>query len=664
MAEQPLRSPLLRNNTTPAPLHDLARTSRGLQLSVDLLDHMEKRQQDKYRYIKLRINAHRDHSTTTKSHYQKRVSFDTINIQYNDDDDYDDADDDGLPRPSYGRRETRDVFLEVLGGERGRSLLPGRRNLAVYSPTPSPSRRSLSPLPPGLDVSRLLALKPSYPTQPIITHRGCTFTKFHNDFENLYLQKLNNSEHGFLKPVLPLRVILVYISARKHTWVALDWVLRLFIEHGDLVIVVSAINHNFDVKRRRSSAFQSPPRVVASKTPRMRLRQRNRPEYVKFIAKNTMLYIMEVINPKIIAKVSVEIAEGKTKDVLKEMYKLYEPNLVCTGSKANTRRGAPLKSWLLSKLTDRLVKNFPLPVIAVPALNMAKFEADLEDSFGGEFATLQQMEFLSSSNSNTTPAPSELSAESAPVGSGDDSDRLSINSDASLSSSSSNGSYSSFDEILNLYKQYRGAMDRDLEELSTRKMGENYFVDIVKSISDKLAHLCTEIRLVDPDFKGKGAQLARAITGSNSFGHVPYKTKLLLTPVEQDTNLSPTNTNTLSYKEMKRNLKMKALQAQQQSSPPPAGGTEAPKINIESAESPVGPPKQLLRFVGLRTPNRHDYKGSAKLQKSFSHEVDLKSSRPALEPQKSHPDITTVLTPDRVSDDKQKKRKKFWRLFK
>lgn len=661
--EAPVRSPLLRNNTTPAPPHDLGRTTHGLQLSVDLIDHIEKRQQDAYRYIKLQINAHRDHSSTTKSHYQKRVSFDTINIQYNDDDEEEDYDDDGLPRPSYGMRGSREAFLDVPGVERGRSLLPGRRNLAVYSPTPSPSRRSLSPITPGLDVSRLLVLKPLYPTLPIITHRGCTFTKFHNDYENLYLQKLNNAEHGFLRPVLPLRVILVYISARKHTWVALDWVLRNFIEHGDLVIVVSAINHNFEVKRRRSSVFQSPPRVVASKTPRMRLRQRNRPEFVKFIAKNIMLYIMEVINPKIIAKVSVEIAEGKTKDVLKEMYKLYEPNLVCTGSKANVKRGAPLKSWLLSKLTDRLVKNFPLPVIAVPALNMGKFEAELEASFGTDYAALQPMDFLSSSNSNITPAPSDISAESAPVESGVGSDVLSINSDASVESSSSEGSYSSFDEILDLYKQYCSAMNRDLKELSAREIGENYFVDIVKSISDKLAHLCTEIRLVDPDFKGKGAQLARVITGSNSFGHVPYKTKLLLDPVEQDSNLSPTNSTGLSYKEMKRNLKLKALEAQKSASPP-ADGTGPPKISIQSPELPVGPPKQLLRFVGLRSPSRDDFKGSAKLQKSFSHEVQLKHSRPPLEPQKSHPDITTVLTPDGVPEDKGKKRKKFWRLWK
>lgn len=36
--------------------------------------------------------------------------------------------------------------------------------------------------------------------------------------------------------------------------------------------------------------------------------------------------------------------------------------------------GAPLRSWQSSKLTDRIIKNFPLPVIAVPAVNMCQFE--------------------------------------------------------------------------------------------------------------------------------------------------------------------------------------------------------------------------------------------------------------------------------------------------
>ena len=39
---------------------------------------------------------------------------------------------------------------------------------------------------------------------------------------------------------------------------------------------------------------------------------------------------MKVINPKIIARITVELVEGDTKEVLQDMYRLYEPNLVCT----------------------------------------------------------------------------------------------------------------------------------------------------------------------------------------------------------------------------------------------------------------------------------------------------------------------------------------------
>lgn len=723
-------------------------SSSGDEITGDyLLQLFQNRQSEQYRSIRYKIPNHLNHMSSTKANYEKRVSFDTINIQYSDDVDYDfdDDDDDDIYNRSRKRNSTFDDYDFYGKNDTGRGRSPSPHPMGrspAASPNPSPNRRTLSPMRGGntnMNMSKLLSsFRVDYPTRPIITHRGCTFTKLHRKFEDLYLKQLYNEENGWLKPVLPHRVILVYISGRKHTWVALDWILRNFIEHGDSIIIVSAINHKFKSKRRYSSNYQSPQRVTA-KTPKMRMRQRSRPEYIKIIAKNIMTYVMEVINKDVIAKVSIELAEGKSRDVLQEMYKLYEPNLVSTGTKPNLRISAPLKSWNSSKLTDRLVKNFPLPLIVVPAMNMATFEENLKDEIDAKYenevsntslsvnsASAANTDNLSGdySSSRFTPSSSQeysnnpmkdeqstqlsnsrrFSASSLipaqydgkPTISIDreddakDSDSSSINSDSSVDSSSSSNSYSSFDEITKLYKEYKTGMNRDLDKGYDATLDANYFSNIIISISERSSNFCQELRGIDPDFRGKGAKLARAITGSNSFGRVPYKTKSLLPPIEKaktanEHSFSTPNSEvpSMSYKEMKRNLKLNAMKSHQQ--------IQTPEINIQeptenkSSVTDEGPRKSSLKFVDLQSPNSNnltkyktqgdttsskssDKKKSSRfsksLKKSLSHDIDLSTTRPNLEPSKSHPDITTALDSNNYESDKKgKKKKRFWKLF-
>lgn len=704
-------------------------------ISESLLSQLLNRQSEDYRDIVFEIPDHPDHARSTKKNYQKRVSFDTINLKYDDDrDDLGEYDDDEFPY----RRSSNIIDEYNFSGSgcgvqslstRGRARSPdiySRSPLA--SPNTSPSRRGLSPLRSGNDVSRLLAgsFRTDYPTRPIITHHGCTFTKVHKKFEDLYLGKLNNSDHGHLTPVLPHRVILVYISGRKHTWVALDWILNKFIENGDSVIVVAAINQNFNSRRKLSSSFSSPQRVVA-KTLKVRLRQRNRPEFIKHIAKNIMTYMMEVINKDVIAKVSIEIAEGKTRSVLKEMYKLYEPNLVCTGTKQSSRISAPLKSWLSSKLTDRLVKNFPLPVIVVPAMNMIEFENGLKNDIDKKYnGSMEVSDSVASSadssgssgsrtwsiytgkslsNVNTVDSDdqrrSEWSYDDRRASRGSNSlrsvdsnemgtpnaDNASINSDSSVESVGSDESYSSFDEITKVFRTYKLEIDNELNNCINQPMGDRFFSNFLVAISDKSAELCQELKSIDPDFRGKGAKLARAITGSNSFGRVPYKTKSLLQPIEPALTAPSSG---LSYKEMKRNLKLNAQRSSQ------AVNLSTPSFTIEGA-SPVNvkppvtfedsaPRKTSLKFVDSVPPSKENSPTPANepsfkprlgsrlksktLSKSLSYDMDLPSPRPHLEPLKSHPDITAVLSngasgsdSDREKD-KRKKKGRFWKLFK
>lgn len=599
----------------------------------DLLTQINHRQSEGYRYIYFDLPS--NHVSNTKKKYEKRVSFDTIDIQYSDDWGVDSDD------------EVSRVELYELG--RGRARSPNGRS-PLLSPSTSPTRRGFSPLRGGnIDMARFFQARPEYPTRPIITHRGCTFTKVHRQFEDLYLGKLNNEENGFKVPVLPRRTVLVYISGRKHTWVALDWILHNFIEHGDTVVVVSAINHSFEPRRRYLANYTSPQRITA-KAPRARLRQRNRPEFIKVIAKSVMSYIMEVINKDVIAKVTVELAEGSTKEVLRDMYQLYQPNLVLTGTKPNTRISAPLKLWLSSKLTDRLVKNFPLPVIVVPAMNLESFEIGLQKHLSARHFGRQNSTALSLVHSQATHH---------------DLDSSSIFSELSQSSAGSSTSYSSFDEITHLYRSYRSDVETLLAKLHKAPMNEDHFVNILKSLSDKSANFCQEIRDIDPDFKGKGAKLARAITGSTSFGRVPYKTKSLLAPLEkvQTTNTSQSSVPSVSYKEMKRNLQRNAMLAKQRS---------PPLISIEEPSPIDGPRKTSLKFDLSTPPSRttsleaspvpesKPRRKGKQLKKSLSHEIDNSSSRPTLEPLKSHPDITSLVKDGKKS---KKSKKKFWKFF-
>lgn len=609
-------------------------------------------QSDDYRFITLNVPNNIDNLKHTWNNYKKRVSFDTINLQVARD--RFDFDDGNYSLPLENKKYSSDLNLNLYDGNRGRE--------SIRSPSPNGRSPMHSPLRSSSMSGFYMAPRPTYPTSPIITHRGCTYSRIHKDFEDLYAMKLFNKENGYLKPILPLRTILVYISGRKHTWVALDWILNKFIEHGDTVIIVAAINHELGTTRRRSGYHKPLPRGISP-----RARSRNRPENIKVIAENIMKYAMEVINPSIIARISIELALGKSKDVLKDMYKLYEPNLVSTGSKANLKRSAPLKSWTSSKISDRLVKNFPLPVIVVPAMKMNDFEENLAIDINKRYSLGEQISRRSTQSSSQN---SEFSNARSGTPTNDDesysdtgSDTSSIDSDLSVESES----YSTYDEISKLYAEYKQTVSRNLKHSREQPMDENYFANCLKVISDESTYLCQEIRNINPGFQGKGSNLAKAITGSNSFGVIPYKAKSLLMPEPEtdDSASQSTGAPSLSYKELKRTLKLNAQKNQQ---PKP------PQINVEHAlpdDSVSHPPKaSALKFVDLEKPSKDKNRnpsGTHKLGKSLSHDIDSSTSRPKIEHTRSHPDFTTIGNVNgREKDDKKdkkKKKKRFLGLF-
>lgn len=609
-------------------------------------------QSDDYRFITFNIPKDVDNLKHTGNSYKKRVAFDTINLQVARD--RFDFDDDNYSLPLENKKYSGEFNLNLFDGNRGRE--------SIRSPSPNARSPIHSPLRNNSMSSFYMAPRLDYPTTPIITHRGCTYSRVHKDFKDLYAMKLFNKENGYLKPILPLRTILVYISGRKHTWVALDWILNKFIEQGDTVVIVAAINHQLGTTRK-SGYHKKLPQGISP-----RARSRNKPENIKVIAQNIMKYALEVVNPNIIAKISIELALGKSREVLKEMYKLYEPNLVSTGSKANLKRSAPLKSWTSSKISDRLVKNSPLPIIVVPAMKMNDFEDQLAVDINNRYFAGKKISRRSTlSSSRNSEFSNSVNRSEEPQTEDDDysdtgSDTSSIDSDLSVESES----YSAYDEISKLYEEYKQTVSKNLKHSRAQPIDENYFANCLKVVSDESTYLCQEIRNINPGFQGKGSNLAKAITGSNSFGVIPYKAKSLLIPEEepegQNASQSP-GPPSLSYKELKRNLKLNAQK----------NHTNAPQIHVEEAQpndnssSLSRPPKtSALKFVDLEKPSKDRDRNTSrphKLGKSLSHEIDSSTSRPNIEQSRSHPDLTAVghvniKDYDDKEDKKKKKRKK------
>ncbi|QPG75159.1 hypothetical protein FOA43_002504 [Brettanomyces nanus] len=317
------------------------------------------------------------------SAFRTLVSFDTVNIGFSDD-----ATSDNTSRVSALEDRNSALLDEEFGlhsdrrtsgSSRWRSPSPSNRDISPTSSTkdlsPTTGSRELSP-PNRLASSggrsrspaRASSIFRKYPTTPIITHDSCTLTKKHRQFDRLY--------SGALKPrtaVLPNRNILCYVSGRKHTWVAVDWCCNQLLEDGDTLVIIASIRPNWrsSLRRRLSSGsiFAADHSLMTEEG------IRRSPEYAKVVTENLMKYALAILNSNKIIKITVELSVGNTKDVLKDMYSLYMPSVVVTSAKPTAAPST--KSWLTSRITDRLVKNFAVPVVIVPAINMDLFQLKL-----------------------------------------------------------------------------------------------------------------------------------------------------------------------------------------------------------------------------------------------------------------------------------------------
>ncbi|KAF6008139.1 hypothetical protein HII12_004249 [Brettanomyces bruxellensis] len=330
--------------------------------------------------LKSALARHGEHSSG--NNFRRLVSFDTVNLGFSDDGSDSTSissnnaggnnlldSEFGFHTDSHKRTNWRSPSpLDRDTSPLGRELSP-RSRVDRAGNTLSPQSRSQSN---GRSLSRTRSSIDStfrkYPTIPIITHDAVTLTKKHKLFDKLY--------SGQLKPRLPImpnRNILCYVSGRRHTWVAIDWCCNQFLEDGDTLVIIASIRPNWKRSLRRrlssSSIFSTSHDLITD------LNIKQSPEYTKIVTENLMKYVMAVLNPNKIIKITIELGVGNTKDVLKDMYSLYMPSIVVTSAKPTAAPST--KSWLTSRISDRLVKNFPVPVVIVPAQNMDLFQTKL-----------------------------------------------------------------------------------------------------------------------------------------------------------------------------------------------------------------------------------------------------------------------------------------------
>jgi hypothetical protein len=347
-------------------------------------------------------------SSQIDSHFSNSVSFDTVNLRFSDDllsyplSSFSDSDDDN-EHDSYNYYNTASnnsidsTDSDATFERRGRnstsstcSTSPSRRT-SSRSPSRSlsPGART-SPISQSFDmvsekennIKKFFSLK--YPTSPIITHDACTLTRKHKLFDDMYANRLK-----YTQPKLHNRVIMCYISGRKHTWVGIDWACNQFLEDGDSLIIVSSIKNpgrSLSRYQRRNSDVAILPNITENKI-------RNSPEYAQAVTENIMKYALSIVNPERIVKFTVELAIGSTNDVFTDMFDLYQPSLIITGVKPG--KAAPTKAWATKRLSDKIVVRSPVPTIIVSPINMGLYETKL-------FKVLdKRMIFMDKSNLNT-----------------------------------------------------------------------------------------------------------------------------------------------------------------------------------------------------------------------------------------------------------------------
>ncbi|CDR45705.1 CYFA0S19e02036g1_1 [Cyberlindnera fabianii] len=319
---------------------------------------------------------------------------------------------------------------------------------------------------------------------------------------------------------------LVYLTGRMHTWVGLDYVVDKLLQDGDELIIVSRVPKMFldeyDYDETEAMFKETVERIAD--------------------------YVHNICNPKLSFKLNIDIfIHEHTKKTLAETIAIYEPHLLVVVNKPNSRFLEP-SSWnMTSRLSHKILKDFAIPVIIVPALTTNEYELEffekickekgwkLEIEIDDKKAVLPDSKLekmLRTRLQELKQDRSQASLESLSrkhthgsmsTQSNDDDDDNSISSDSESIDSVSDDP---FIELTELVKMKRGELRSYFEDVRQKPMKRGIFEDNLLKVSDAIADVAAKMK--EASENGDVTELVRSITGMPQLS----KTKSMLDVIE------------------------------------------------------------------------------------------------------------------------------------
>ncbi|EDO16014.1 hypothetical protein Kpol_495p12 [Vanderwaltozyma polyspora DSM 70294] len=225
------------------------------------------------------------------------------------------------------------------------------------------------------------------------------------------------------------RTLVCHISGRRHTWVALDWMLReLSVDLDHIVVITNLPRLRTDKVRSRSREKSSSRSVSESKSrscsrcPDAECEDLKDEDYdifsksstennewcsgydkqhIELEIKNIFNYIRKITPPEKILKITVELLVAKTSKMFCDIVNVYTPDFFVS-STLRWSQTDNLVVWKSKKITDSLCTCYPIPVFVVPAERMYHFETNLQNEFAiGNMDKLAKHLKVSSASTST-----------------------------------------------------------------------------------------------------------------------------------------------------------------------------------------------------------------------------------------------------------------------
>lgn len=333
-------------------------------------------------------------------------------------------------------------------------------------------------------------------------------------------------------PNLP-RTILCHISGRRHTWVALDWAVRVLAQDTDHIVVVANIPRfsTTSVSRGRygnrlgapvGSGLYRSRSAEPLGTPNAKTNDQSEEwssgysaQMVTDKLEDILTYIAVIVPKDIRIKVTVEIVVGRTKKIILDAMNVYTPDF-CTSTTLRWQRTDNLVLWKAKNLTDVLCTKYPIPVFVIPVKRMYDFEASLQKDF-----TPSESLSVSPSNIPTqSPTPVSNSGGQTPVSPGIGSDSESISGSESNFSGSNidavSTSTASREDLIEATRKHREEMSNGLKELDDKvhatAIRKN--IDKLELLTHQSLSFAMHVQNMDQEEREAGfTQLRRVITG-------------------------------------------------------------------------------------------------------------------------------------------------------